>query len=123
VSADLPLAEIVNGVFALAVLGLGARLNNKVNRVRDDAAATRYQVENNHIDEHGNPINLREEADGRHSENSEKLDSLARNLDRVRDSVARIWERTDRHTDQIHELELTQPRAPNKGAAHEHDSH
>ena len=84
---------------------LTARVNTKVNRVGRDAAAARIQVENNH------ETNMREEGDDRHAENSSKLDTIIRDLSRLRDSVGRLWERTDNHTDQIHDLELTQDRA------------
>lgn len=93
----------------LLVLLLGWYLNRKVNRISVDTRRTRDQVENNHFGEDGEPINLREEADHRHNENSEKLDRVLEELTRLRKSVGRLWERADKHTDQIHELELTQP--------------
>lgn len=54
----------------LAVQGvLVAWITVSLGRVRRDAAATREQVENNHKNPDGTPINLREEADERHGEN------------------------------------------------------
>jgi hypothetical protein len=111
---ELVAVAIINGGFGVLVLLLGVRLNRKVNTVRADARATRYQVENNHIDENGRPINLREEADSRHLESTQLLTDLSDNMKRVRDSVGKIWERLDKHTDQIHDLELIKPATPTR---------
>jgi len=54
----------------LLVIGYFQRKNGKNTR------AIRYQVENNHIDEQGNPINLREEFDDRHEHNKNQLTAL-----------------------------------------------
>lgn len=97
--SDLVAVALVNGVFAVLVLVLGVRLNGKVNRVR-------AQVENDH------PKNLRVEQDERHSENSGKLDAIMTEIARLARYIDRLFERTDRHTDQIHDLEMTQPRHP-----------
>ena len=113
--SDAVIVSIVAGSFGflgtIATLVLGARLNSKVNRNAHNVAAIRDQVVNDHT------TNFREEGDERHSENSTKLDTiLARQVEQgdeikgLRKSVGRLFERTDAHTDQIHDLELTQPR-------------
>ena len=87
----------INGVFGIIVLVVGYKLNNKIKQVKD-------QVVNGHS------TNMREENDERHSENGEKLDRILEELKHLKESVGRLWIRSDKHTDKIHELELTQPR-------------
>jgi len=94
----------INGVIAVVVLVLGVRPNNKVNKVKD-------QVVNGH------KTNMREENDERHNENAEKLDQIintqksqGREITRIRNNLGKLWERSDKHTDQIHDLEMTGPR-------------
>jgi len=101
--SDLVAVAIINGGFGILVLILGVRLNRKVNTVRADARASRDQLVNGHS------TNLREEADDRHDENGRKLDDILDEIKSLRTSVGRLWRRSDRHTDQIHDLELTQP--------------
>lgn len=86
----------INGLVALTVLALGILLNRKVNKVKD-------QVVNGHH------TNLRDESDERHLENSGKLDLLVKEIPRIRDNIGKIFDRLDRHTDEIHALQLTQP--------------
>lgn len=88
---------------AVVVLVLGSKLSGKIKAVGKDALAARSQVENGHT------TNLREEGDARHNQNGAKLDSILSEVTRLRESVGRLWQRTDKHTDQIHELEHTQP--------------
>src|SRR3990170_1329429 len=107
---DLVVVALIQGGVAVLLLILGARLNGKVKRVQEDAAATRVQVENNH------PTNLREEADERHGENSGKLDTLLEDVGVIRRSLRRLWERSDKHNDAIHELEMTQPPSRARGS-------
>ena len=104
---DAVVVALISGSFGLVTtvtaIVFGARLNGKVNAIK-------YQVENNHLDENGNPINLREEADERHGENSSKLDTILEEIKSLRGSVKRLWARDTKHTDDIHELQLTHPR-------------
>lgn len=98
------LAAITNGIFAVLVLVLGVRLNSKVNKVKD-------QVVNGH------KTNLRVEFDDRHTESNDKLDTIVKEqkrqggeITRMRASIAKLWDRSYKHTDQIHDLEITGPR-------------
>jgi hypothetical protein len=102
--SDLVIVAIVNGVFAIIVLFLGILLNRKVNKVKD-------QVVNGH------ESNMREEGDERHAENSDKLDLIIKTqkrhgneIIRTRNNVTKIFDKLDKHTDQIHDLEMTGPR-------------
>jgi hypothetical protein len=57
-------------VWVAIVSTVGLLVNTLIaNRTRQHARAARTQVENNHFDANGNPINLREEQDERHDEN------------------------------------------------------
>lgn len=98
--------SLINGLFAVLLLILGARLNRRVKRVATDSAATLYQVKNSHT------TNLREEADERHEENTLLLREVLEELGSLRRSVRRLWRRTD---DQALTLdELTHPGNPTK---------
>lgn len=97
------IGAIVIGLFSLANLLVNARLNGKLNKVRD-------QVVNGHS------TNLREESDERHLENATKLDRLLEVVDgllevvhRLEGSVTRLWEYRSSDSERIHDLELTQP--------------
>lgn len=87
-----------------AMIAMIARVNVVITRVRRDSQITREQVANDH------DTNLRVEQDERHDENAHKLDVILEEIGHVRGSVRRLWERSDKHTDQIHELERTGPR-------------
>jgi FtsZ-interacting cell division protein ZipA len=102
--SDIVIVAIVNGAFAVIVLILGILLNRKVNKVK-------YQVVNGHSS------NMREEGDERHAENSDKLDLIISTqkrhggeITRTRNNVNKIFNKLDKHTDQIHDLEMTGPR-------------
>ncbi|WP_419817022.1 hypothetical protein [Glaciibacter flavus] len=120
-------AEITGmGTVLVALLSLigvifSARANGNAKRANVNAAAARVQVENSHT------TNLREEGDERHQENTVKLDSNGEKLDHVleelgsvRRSIRRLWERSDLHGDQIHDLEITHPSRFAPGAAGRH---
>lgn len=92
------------GVVLAAIIALIARVNVVITRVKRDVDATRENVVNDH------PTNMRVEQDERHDENAHKLDTLLEEIGYVRGSVRKIWERIDRHTNQIHDLERTGPR-------------
>lgn len=105
-------------VVVTTIAGILVIVNTVVsNRARQHAQAARVQVENNHRNpETGEVINLREEADERHEENSSKLDSLVRWTERADDRfatverrLATLRDRNDVHEDRIDELEKTQP--------------
>jgi UPF0716 family protein affecting phage T7 exclusion len=95
---------------------IGAVSLVKVRRIRQDTAATRDQVENNH------DTNLREEADSRHEENKSTLGRLERGFSAFRREVREEFKALrgdDRdQRDRIHDLEKTIDKAP-KGTDHE----
>lgn len=93
-------------VVLVGVLALVGRVSFQITRVRRDTEVTREQVANDH------DTNLRVEQDERHDENAQKLDAILEEVQHLRGSVRKLWERSDRHTDQIHDLELTGPRPP-----------
>lgn len=107
---DLVIA-LINGVFSLILLFLGFLLNRRVKRVKD-------QVENDHH------TNLRVEQDERHEASYGLLSRIhsdvsraLKEVERLRDSevqnrqtIRRIWERLDKHSDHIRDLEVTHPR-------------
>jgi len=97
------LIALVNGVFSVIIIVLGARLSTKVKAVRN-------QVENGHT------TNMREEGDERHEESIRKLDELIgivepmkKDIRGLRESVSRLWQRADSNREKIHQLELTNP--------------
>jgi len=102
--SDAVAVALIGLLGTMITIILNARLNAKVNRVGRDARAARVQVENNHS------TNMREEGDERHVENSTKLDTILEEIKSLRGSVSRLWQRTDKQNDDIHELQLTQPR-------------
>lgn len=112
--SEAVIVALVGGTFTLVNLIVTTLLSKRVKRVEGDTKATRVQVENNHIDDNGNPINLREEADERHNQNTRMLEDIYDEVKRLRVSVGRLWRRSDKHTDQIHELELTKPPRPHR---------
>lgn len=92
----------------VALIGLVARVNVQVGRVRRDTAVTREQVANDHS------TNLREEQDSRHEENTRRLDDLA---DRVEEGFTAmtnefraLWGKAGSNADRILALEQTGPR-------------
>jgi uncharacterized protein YoxC len=101
--SDPVLVALITGGFGVLMFVMNQRTSGKLKRLSGDVKATRYQVENNH------DTNLREEGDERHNENSDKLDAILSEIKSLRGSVSRLWQRSDKHTDQIHDLELTQP--------------
>lgn len=92
------------------------------NRTRQHAKATRTQVENNHVDAEGKPINLREESDERHAENSSMLAQLLKivtgmqgDIRGMRRDIGRLADADAKHDERIHDLEQTTPRPPRGG--------
>ena len=114
-------ATVLVALLSLVGVIFSARANGNAKRANVNAAAARVQVENSHT------TNLREEGDERHQENAQKLDRNSRQLDTlleevgsIRKSVRRLWERSDLHGDQIHDLEITHPSRFAPGAAGRH---
>lgn len=105
------------GLVLVAIISLVARISIKVTRVSKDAAETREQVSNNHIDDDGNPINLREEQDRRHAENKaaiERLDlRLSNGLTAISQTIDRefslLVKAIDVNTRRIDDIEDTIP--------------
>lgn len=109
--SDLVLVASIQGLVAVIVIVLGAKLNGKVNEVRGKINVVREQVQNGHS------INLRDEQDLRHDENRERFEGTAagigqvlRELTEIRHQINRLWGWSARHTEQLDELdERTQP--------------
>lgn len=97
------LAAIIGALALVLVAVIGVMVPVLIS-TRKHARQAAYEVSNDHA------TNLRVEGDERHHENAEKLDRILSEVARLSRSVARLWERSDKHTDQIHDLELTQPR-------------
>lgn len=119
------IVAIVTSTLGPAVLlGLGARLNKKVNHLRADAKATRTQVENSHT------TNLRDDQDDKHAEVMRTIetviemqraqgrdiggmreDSRLIRLDilGVREDVTKLRTRVESDQERIRELEDTRP--------------
>lgn len=101
------------GVVIVAGFGyLGNRISKikgDVGQVKKDAAAARYQVENDHIDEHGHPINMRVENDSRHAETKKWFDGLSDQMQTITRDVGGIRAeiRDDRraHNDSLRALD------------------
>lgn len=101
----------------MVTAALGALSLVKVRRIRQDTAATRDQVENNH------DTNLREEADERHEENAGLLRQLVttvngvvRDLGGIRAEIRALRDDDADQRERLHDLEVTQPKTqPKKG--------
>lgn len=75
------------GVVTVAFLTLLGTILTLLVQTRSHAKRADEQVSNNHVDEDGNPINLREESDERHAENGAKLDAALSELKGVRSEL------------------------------------
>lgn len=121
-------AALITGASGLAgvLITLSTRRNVKrqaksLDRTNAVLGAVRDQVINGH-----GTINLREESDERHDQNSGKLDliladfaelrvTVLRNGERLQTVASRlgkVMDRMEAQGDSIHELEMTQPRPP-----------
>lgn len=91
------------GLVLVALIGiLGSVLVVLLNRTRQHAKATRYQVENNH------KINMRDEQDTRHRQNTSRLAVVERRVGGVEKDIGRIADHLG--------IERTTPRPPRKRA-------
>lgn len=88
---------IIGAIAAMGAAGLA-------NRGRQHAKATRAQVENSHTE------NFREETDTRHLEIMDMLRLFQSNQIGIQSDIRGIRKDLGRHTDQIRDLEKTQPR-------------
>jgi hypothetical protein len=100
------------GVVASAILPslLGAR---------KDAAVTRDQLENAHVDAPGRVSNVRDDLDGKHERTVDILAAIDKKIDRRFDTVAsdvrgirrdigRLWDKAESNSGRILDLEQTQ---------------
>jgi hypothetical protein len=108
--SDTVTAALITGAFAVIIALLG-RQQYALGRIRKDAAETRDQVANNHVDENGKPINLREESDERHAENGAKLDQIISTQEQHGTWIAALQKSDADHDDRIEEIEHTFPRS------------
>ncbi len=109
-------AIIVGGIVAVlvALCSLAAVVIPLLIRARNEAAAANEQVSNNHVREDGTPINLREEQDERHSQNSTVLVEIRKDVKSILQTLAVHGYRLDRHHDQIEDLEQSIDRRPDQ---------
>jgi len=108
--SDAVVVAIITTIGAVLVALLGVQ-NVRIGRIRKDAAETREQVANNHKDEHGNPINLRDEQDERHAENAQKLDLIISTQEKHGRAIAKLQASDAEHDDRLDVIENTWPRA------------
>ncbi|MFJ3392016.1 hypothetical protein [Leifsonia aquatica] len=108
--SDTVAVALISAVGAVIVALLGVQ-NVRIGRIRRDAAETREQVANNHVDENGKPINLREEADERHIENAGKLDLIIKTQVEHGEAIAALQTSDEEHDDRIEQIERTWPRS------------
>ena len=88
-------------VVALITLITNFRLSHKVKALKEDSAATRAQVENDH------PTNLREESDARHGEVMHGIHRLDKQLEGVNSDIRGLRKDIGRNDTRIHDLEST----------------
>lgn len=120
--------EVLNTIIAtaggviIALLGVQnvriGRIRRDAKRIRADAAETRDQVANNHVDEEGRPINLREESDDRHREYKAAFTEIMRAIGGIRGQIntllasdVEIVRQANRDRERLDDLERTQPSA------------
>lgn len=82
------------GTAVVAIIGGIITIVTLLVQTKGHAKRADTQVSNNHVDEHGEPINLREEADQRHAELLGVVDNLAGDIRGMRRDVGRIDTRT-----------------------------
>jgi uncharacterized protein YoxC len=139
--SDTVLLQIIVSVQVVTVALIGAGVpwlmstRKHARNAATDAAAAKEEVKNGH------DTNLREEADDRHHETSDKfslvlhrltlvatrVEQVAEEVGGVRRSVGRLWVRSDKHADKINDIERTQdrieiPQLPGSRGAHRKES-
>lgn len=93
---------IIAAVAALASAGIA-------NRGRQHSKAARVQVENSHTS------NLREESDDRHIEIMAAISDVKQDQAGMKSDIRGIRRDLGRHSDQLRDLERTQPRPKDPG--------
>ena len=110
----------------IATIVVTARLSGRVKAIRSDVAVTKEHVANSHVDEHGEPINMREEQDRYQAELVGKLNEIqstqrgqARDIGGIRAEMRQLREADLEHTrtarenrEHITALEQTIPTRP-----------
>ena len=108
--SDALLTTLISSLTAILVAWIS------IAKVRDSRRIKRIQsqVENNHVDEFGNPINLREEQDERHTEVikvirqlSYKVENVNGEVQHVNRKVDAVFSRVDKLNDKFEDLEDT----------------
>lgn len=98
------ISSIITGIFGLIILKRQTNTKKKVDSITD-------QIVNGHKKPDGTPINLREEQDERHNENSESLKSLTSELPIIRNSLEKIWEVLQKYGTRLGIVEDTMSKA------------
>lgn len=97
--------------FVLGPYILQARANHRLKKIDEKTDRAVDQLENNHRDEEGNPINLREEADERHAENGRKLDKIIATQADHGKRLERLEGSDKKQDDRLGRIEQTWPRS------------
>lgn len=94
-----------------------ARLSSRVKSMRHDVAVTKDQVANDHVDDEGNPINMRVEQDDRHDEIMTTLGEVKKDIGGIRHDIRTLYSadaeqvrQTNRDRERIDAMEKTIPR-------------
>lgn len=96
---------LIYAVQGITVALLGA-VAVRLGKVRRDAAAVRDQVVNDHYDDDGKPIIMRDENDRRHNETKGWFAELRRDIGGIRRDIRDLGGRVQL----LEQLEITQPR-------------
>lgn len=105
--SDPVIISLINQVaspIVIAVLAVFVGKQNKRIKKIDD------QVSNNHVDDTGNPINMREENDERHKEVTQTLRTINTKIDRNTKKIAKIETGLDRVRDDLYNVKHILPR-------------
>lgn len=98
------ISSIITGIFGLIILRRQNNTKKKVDAITD-------QVVNGHKREDGTPINLRDEQDDRHNENTNSLKELTDELPIIRNSLEKIWEVLQKYGTRLGIVEDTMSKA------------
>lgn len=101
-SVQVALIYAVQGITVALVGVIAVRLG----KVRRDASAVRDQVVNDHFDDDGNPIIMRDENDRRHNETKGWFAELRRDIGGIRRDIRDLGGRVQL----LEQLEITEPR-------------
>jgi len=97
--------------FVVGPIILQGRANRRLKKIDEKTDRTLDQVENNHVDADGNPINMREENDDRHEEIIGILRDHGEILERHDKSLAALSRSDGVQDERLQRIEDTWPRS------------